>query len=98
MTNGSSFRQTASVESTNSLREQAAWHSFPQILQRLHQEKILIHPDQLAEFMLMHGLPVDLQYVPPHLQQKAQQINTHYQGDLARVETIPEPTQMFLFE
>ncbi|MBL1177720.1 hypothetical protein [Pantanalinema sp. GBBB05] len=98
MTNGSSFRQPAPVESANPPRDAIAWHSFPQILQRLHQEKILIHPDQLAEFMLMHGLPVDPQYVPQHLQQKAHQINTHYQGDLARLESTPEPTQMFLFE
>lgn len=65
---------------------QLPWDSFEEILKRLHQEGIYLHPDQLAEFLLMHGLPVDPRYVPPHLQDKAKQINTNYQGDMARLE------------
>jgi hypothetical protein len=59
------------------------WLTFEQILRRLHTEGIYIHADQLAEFFLVHGLPVHLQYVPPHLHTKAQVINQHYQGDMA---------------
>jgi hypothetical protein len=71
------------------------WHSFDEILKRLHREGIYIHSDQLAEFLLFHGIPVDLQYVPNHLQQKAEQINQHYQGDLAKLTIIPDPQDSF---
>lgn len=74
------------------------WHTFAEILQRLHQEKFYIHPHQLAEFYLRHGLPVDLRYVPPHLQQKAEQINANYQGDMVRSEEHKELPHLFPFE
>lgn len=59
------------------------WPTFEEILHRLHQEGLYIHPHQLAEFFLAHGLPVDLRYVPTHLRQKATFINDHYRGDMA---------------
>lgn len=62
------------------------WPTFEEILTRLHQEGIYIHAEQLAEFFLTHGLPVHLQYVPAHLQEKARAINENYQGDMARLE------------
>jgi hypothetical protein len=62
------------------------WPTFEEILHRLHQEGIYIHSEQLAEFLLTHGLPVHLQYVPSHLQEKARVINENYQGDMARLE------------
>jgi hypothetical protein len=74
------------------------WHTFADILRRLHHERIYIHPDQLAEFLLVHGLPVELCYVPPHLRQKAQQVNANYRGDMARLEVTEEPPQKFSFE
>lgn len=61
------------------------WPSFEEILQRLHAEGIYLHPHQLAEFLLRHGLPVDLQYVPKHLRLKAIFINENYRGDMARL-------------
>ncbi|MGP1386163.1 MAG: hypothetical protein ACTS2F_21570 [Thainema sp.] len=66
------------------------WPTFTNILQRLHDEGIYIHHEQLAEFLLYHGLPVDLRYVPPHLQAKAQQINQNYQGDMACMSAMLE--------
>lgn len=60
------------------------WRTFPQIVQRLHREGIYIRPEQLAEFFLAHGLPVDLQYVPSDLRARAAQINQHYRGEMAR--------------
>ena len=66
------------------------WHTFDEILQRLHAEGIYIHPEQLAEFYVVHGLPVDLCYVPRHLKAKAQQVNVNYRGDMARVEDVPQ--------
>lgn len=74
------------------------WHTFTDILQRLHQEHILIHPEQLAEFMVRHGLPVDLRFVPKHLQQRAKVINANYQGDMARLEAVAESSHSFPFE
>src|SRR6478672_8763662 len=72
------------------------WPTFEKMLQRLHQAGILIHPAQLAEFLLAHGLPVHLRYVPTHLQQKAKQVNKNYQGDMAcLVEEIEQPTEDF---
>jgi hypothetical protein len=67
-------------------QQRTDWHSFEDILQRLHQEGIYIRADQLAEFFVAHGLPVDLLYVPLHLKSKAARINTNYQGDMARLE------------
>lgn len=67
---------------SNKLNRKQPGHTFKQILQRLNQEGIYIHSDQLAEFLLAHGLPVDLCYVPQHLQSKAIQINQNYQGDM----------------
>ncbi len=61
------------------------WPTFAEILYRLHKEGLYIRANQLAEFMLVHGLPVDLQYVPPHLQKKARNLNANYQGDMARL-------------
>ena len=66
------------------------WTPFEAILKRLHNEGIYIHAEQLAEFYLAHGLPVDLCYVPSHLRSKAQRINQNYQGDMARLEEVRE--------
>jgi hypothetical protein len=66
------------------------WPGFEEILSRLHQEGIYIHSDQLAEFLLRHGLPVHLRYVPSSLRDRALFINKHYQGDMAKlVEELP---------
>ena len=62
------------------------WHSFTDVLDRLHAEGVYIRADQLAEFFLRHGLPVSLDYVPVHLKSIALKINQHYQGDMARLE------------
>lgn len=62
---------------------QEKWPTFSEILQRLHQEGIYIHSEQLAEFFLAHGIPVDLRYVPDRLKRKAMFINENYQGDMA---------------
>lgn len=67
------------------------WPTFEEILDRLHKEGIYIHSEQLAEFLIFHGLPVDLQYVPVHLQQRATFINQHYQGDMAKLAVITAP-------
>lgn len=78
--------------SSHSLQDDSAhWRTFAELLTRLHSEGIYLHPDQLAEFLLWHGLPVDLCYVPDRLRQKAENINAHYQGDMARLEDIKEP-------
>jgi hypothetical protein len=61
------------------------WLTFEQMLKRLHQAGIYIHTEQLAEFLLSHGLPVHLRYVPSRLQHKATQINQNYQGDMAQL-------------
>lgn len=65
---------------------QTPWPTFEDILRQLHQDGIYLHPHQLAEFLLRHGLPVNLEYVPPHLKQKAIAINSNYQGDMAQLE------------
>ncbi len=72
----------------NSSKEK--WPTFKEILQHLHREGIYIHSDQLAEFFLAHGLPVDLGYVPKRLKEKAKSINKNYQGDMARLEEIAD--------
>jgi hypothetical protein len=67
------------------------WHTFEDVLWRLHQDGIYVHPAQLAEFLVRHGLPVDLKYVPAHLRQRATQINDNYLGDMAQLEELEEP-------
>jgi len=73
-----------SVQSAQ-VHSQQPWHTFEGMLGRLHQEGIYIDSDQLAEFLLSHGLPVYLRYVPAHLQQKAIAINQNYRGDMAKL-------------
>ena len=67
------------------------WPTFEEVLQRLHSQGIYIHSEQLVEFLLAHGLPVHMRYVPSHLRQKALRVNQNYQGDLARLIEEPEP-------
>ncbi len=72
------------------------WSTLGEILYRLHQEGIYIRVDQLVEFMLLHGLPVDLQYVPKRLQEKAKAMNANYQGDLAQVSQQPDDYEWYV--
>ncbi|MBF2025857.1 MAG: hypothetical protein IGS48_03705 [Oscillatoriales cyanobacterium C42_A2020_001] len=76
--------------STRAVEDQH-WPTFEEILRRLHQEGIYLHPHQLATFFVWHGLPVDLRYVPAGLQQRAAKINDNYLGDMARFEALNEP-------
>lgn len=76
---------------TTTSEDSTRWHTFAELVVRLHQEGIYIHPHQLAEFLLWHGLPVDLCYVPNRLKQKAKDVNTQYQGDMARLEDMKDP-------
>jgi len=72
------------------------WPTFEEILQRLHTQGIFIHPEQLAEFLLAHGLPVHLRYVPARLRLKALVINQNYQGDMVRlIEELEPPSWDF---
>jgi hypothetical protein len=80
-----------SMESSSKSQDNERWHNFEDILQGLHAEGIFIHPEQLAEFLLAHGLPVHLRYVPAHLRDKAIELNENYQGDMVRVVEEPEP-------
>lgn len=76
----------------NSIQTQPTWQTFEGILQRLHQEGVYIDAEQLAEFLLSHGLPVHLRYVPDRLKQRAIAINQNYQGDMAQlVEELEQP-------
>ncbi|WP_421658579.1 hypothetical protein [Leptothermofonsia sp. ETS-13] len=93
-----SFSNSSTIKQSQHCAQSARWHTFPEILQRLHQERIFIHPDQLAEFMLYHGLPVDLCYVPKHLKQRAKLINNNYQGDMARLEVVKDQPSLFTFD
>ena len=87
---------SANVKSLSQYQPDEHWPTFEEILQRLHGEGIYIHPHQLAEFMLAHGLPVNLRYVPEHLLSKAIFVNEHYQGDMARlIEEPDEPSWQF---
>lgn len=88
MTNNISSN-TSSVTSSPQPQTNQRWPTFLEMLQRLHQEGIYIHPEHLAEFLLFHGLPVNLCYVPKHLKSKAAFINKNYQGDMADI--IEEP-------
>lgn len=75
----------------SSLQTEEHWPTFEEMLQHLHTQRIYIHAEQLAEFLLAHGLPVHLRYVPAHLQLKALAINKNYQGDMVRVIEESEP-------
>jgi hypothetical protein len=87
-----------SAQASDFSQKNVSWDTFPEILRRLHQEGIYLHPHQLAEFMLRHGLPVDLDYVPKHLRSQARFINANYEGDMARAEVVPEQPYLFPFE
>ncbi|MGA7937741.1 MAG: hypothetical protein WCA35_29605 [Kovacikia sp.] len=91
-------RCSESIQGTGPSQQPVPWHTFPEIVHRLHREGIYIHPDQLAEFLLRHGLPVDLDYVPNHLRQKAKVINDNYQGDMARAEARQDQPSLLPFE
>lgn len=80
-----------SMKSSSSHKTDEHWPTFEEILQRLHAQGIYIHNEQLAEFLLAHGLPVHLRYVPRHLFAKAIEVNRHYNGDMVRVVEEPEP-------
>jgi hypothetical protein len=67
------------------------WPTFEEILQNLHSQGIYIHSEQLAEFLLAHGLPVHLRYVPARLRLKAIQVNENYKGDMVCKIEEPEP-------
>jgi hypothetical protein len=67
------------------------WPTFEEILKALHTQGIYVHSEQLAEFLLAHGLPVHLRYVPSHLRRKALEVNQNYQGDLVQVIEELEP-------
>lgn len=69
----------------------ARWPTFEEILQCLHAQGIYVHSEQLAEFLLAHGLPVHLRYVPAHLRLKAIEVNKNYQGDMVEVIEELEP-------
>lgn len=72
------------------------WPTFEEILQALHKQGIYVHSEQLAEFLLAHGLPVHLRYVPNHLRHKALEVNQNYQGDLVKViEELEHPSWDF---
>ncbi len=67
------------------------WPTFEGILQGLHSQGIYIHPEQLAEFLLAHGLPVHLRYVPAHLRARAMKVNENYRGDMVCLVEELEP-------
>ena len=46
--------------------------------------------------MLLHGLPVDLEYVPKRLQEKAKVVNANYQGDLAQITQQPDRYEWYV--
>jgi len=80
------------MQLSSQLNTTQRWQTFEEILQRLHKQGIYIHSEQLAEFMLRHGLPVHLRYVPAHLRSKAIQVNQNYQGDMVRqIEELEQP-------
>ncbi len=89
---------STSIEHPELAPQSTGWPTFPEILQQLHQAGIYIHHHQLAEFFLRHGLPVELDYVPEHLRQRAEKINANYQGDMAKLETVQGQPSMFLWE
>lgn len=80
-----------SMSLSSQLQSNRRWPTFEEILQGLHSQGIYLHYEQLAEFLLAHGLPVHLRYVPAHLRLKAVEVNKNYQGDMVRVIEEPEP-------
>ncbi|MEW6496157.1 MAG: hypothetical protein AB1589_27105 [Cyanobacteriota bacterium] len=81
---------------SSKLKIDERWPTFEEMLQNLHAKGIYIHPDQLAEFLLAHGLPVHLRYVPVHLRSKAIRVNENYQGDMVKiVEELDSPSWDF---
>jgi hypothetical protein len=85
-----------SIQLSSQLKTNERWPTFEQILQSLHTQGIYIHSEQLAEFLLAHGLPVHLRYVPTHLRSKAIEVNRNYQGDMVRViEELEHPSWDF---
>lgn len=86
------FRAPDSMSFPSHSRADGRWHTFEEILQCLHQSGIYIHADQLAQFLLAHGLPVHQRYVPPHLHTKAIAIEENYRGDMVReIEELEPP-------
>lgn len=79
------------TQSSSQPKADKGWLTFEEILQRLHRHGIYIHSEQLAEFLLAHGLPVHLRYVPAHLRLKAMEVNKNYQGDMVRLIEELEP-------
>lgn len=79
------------MQSSSQLQTTQCWFTFEEILQRLHKQGIYIHSEQLAEFILGHGLPVHLRYVPAYLRSKAIEVNQNYQGDMVRLIEELEP-------
>jgi hypothetical protein len=79
------------TQSSSQPKADKGWLTFEEILQRLHTQGIYIHSEQLAEFLLAHGLPVHLRYVPAHLRLKAIQVNKNYQGDMVHLIEELEP-------
>ena len=74
-----------SMKLSSQLKSDEHWPTFEEILQNLHIQGIYIHSEQLAEFLLAHGLPVHPRYVPTHLRSKAIEVNQNYSGDMVRV-------------
>jgi hypothetical protein len=85
-----------SLQSSSLSQTDERWPTFEEILQGLHKQGIYVHSEQLAEFMLAHGLPVHLRYVPSHLRHKALEVNQNYQGDMVQViEELEHPSWDF---
>jgi hypothetical protein len=80
-----------SIQSSYQQQAEDKWPTFEEILQRLHSQGIYIHSEQLAEFLLAHGLPVHLRYVPAYLREKAIEVNNNYHGDMVRMIEELEP-------
>lgn len=80
-----------SMSPSSQLQLNKRWPTFEDILQGLHAQGIYLHSEQLAEFLLAHGLPVHLRYVPAHLRVKAIEVNKNYQGDMVCMIEEPEP-------
>lgn len=80
-----------SIQSSFQSQTGERWPTFEEILQNLHAQGIYIHSEQLAEFLLAHGLPVHPRYVPSHLRPKALKVNQNYQGDMVCVIEELEP-------
>lgn len=80
-----------SIQSSSQQQTYESWPTFEKILEHLHAQGIYIHSEQLAEFLLGHGLPVHLRYVPAYLRSKAIEVNNNYQGDMVGVIEELEP-------